>query len=64
MTTLPFFLGGQSLGGALSLMIGMRIKADESRAAAAARFVGVMVNCPAIRGMYASYDMPAMFALF
>ncbi|CAN0057683.1 unnamed protein product [Scytosiphon promiscuus] len=48
MRTLPFFFGGQSLGGGLSLMMAMELRKDATKADVAARFVGVMVNCPAI----------------
>ncbi|CAM9317129.1 unnamed protein product [Hapterophycus canaliculatus] len=48
MRTLPFFFGGQSLGGGLSLLMAMQLRSDPTRADVAARFVGAMVNCPAI----------------
>eukprot|EP00903_Cladosiphon_okamuranus_P005865 g5802.t1 len=49
MTKLPFFLGGQSLGGALSLLMALRIRSDPSRSDVASKFVGTMLNCPAIK---------------
>lgn len=50
LTTVPFFLGGQSLGGGLALLLGLHLRKDEQRANIAKRFVGVMANCPAIKG--------------
>ncbi|CAM9758904.1 unnamed protein product, partial [Ectocarpus fasciculatus] len=49
MTQLPFFFGGQSLGGGLSLLMAMQLKNDTTRPNVGARLLGVMVNCPAIR---------------
>lgn len=34
-------------------MMAMQLRSDPAKAEVAARFVGVMVNCPAIIGMYA-----------
>lgn len=50
MTKLPFFLGGQSLGGALSLLMALRIRSDPSRSDVASKFMGTVLNCPAIKG--------------
>ncbi|CAM9770803.1 unnamed protein product [Ectocarpus sp. 13 AM-2016] len=49
MTQLPFFFGGQSLGGGLSLLMAMQLKNDTTRPNVGARLLGVMANCPAIR---------------
>ena len=50
MTKLPYFFGGQSLGGALSLLMALRVRGDSSRSDMASRFMGTMLNCPAIKG--------------
>lgn len=49
--SLPFFLAGQSIGGPLSLLIGIEIKHhDGTWATIADRFKGVMTTSPAIMG--------------
>ncbi|CAN0264366.1 unnamed protein product [Ascophyllum nodosum] len=48
LSKLPFFLSGQSLGGAVSLLMALRLRADAARTGAASRLLGVMTNCPAI----------------
>lgn len=49
-TRMPFFLAGQSLGGALALLAGLRLRDDKAFGDISQRFLGVMTNCPAILG--------------
>eukprot|EP00752_Nemacystus_decipiens_P011577 g10281.t1 len=49
MAKLPFFFGGQSMGGSLSLLMALRVWRDSSRSEMASRFMGTLLNCPAIK---------------
>lgn len=48
---MPFFLMGQSMGGALALLAALRLRSDKTMSDVAQHLVGVMTNCPAIIGV-------------
>lgn len=58
---MPFFLMGQSLGGALAILSALRLRNEKTMADVGKRFMGIMTNCPAIVGeptvQYCAYSL-------
>lgn len=55
LTGMPFFLVGQSMGGALALLAALRLKGDKTMSDISERFLGLMTNCPAIVGEHGCF---------